>query len=94
MGGSDPADSDDEVVTFAGGVCNSADDFAIDEERLAPTVLDLWDGANFPIARALAWCGWAVATYDTAISNSHDLSKPALQDQLISEVAKYDFIYA
>ena len=82
MGGGDPTASDDEVVAFAGGVCSSADYLALGDERSAPTCLDLWGGANFPIARALAWCGWAVAEYDTAISQDHGLLQPALQAQL------------
>jgi len=41
-----------------------------DKER--PVAWDIMCGPNFPVRKALRWCGWTVETFDTEISPDHD----------------------
>ena len=40
------------------------DEHEENEECPPPHVVDLLAGRNFPIARALSWCGWSVSVFE------------------------------
>ena len=42
-------------------------------------------GINTPVARALAWCGWEVLCWDTAISPEMDISDRQVQARIAQE---------
>jgi len=63
-----------------------------DKER--PVAWDVMCGLNYPVGKALRWCGWTVETFDTEISPDHDLMGKELRNRLLDEVDNVDALYA
>ena len=61
---------------------------AEDEQR--PVALDLMSGVNFPLGKALTWCGWYAESYDILIDKKHNMLEEATQAHLLEKVATTD----
>ena len=63
-------------------------------DREKPVAWDVMCGPNYPVAKALRWCGWEVEVFDTLISPDHDLLKKELRNRLLEEVDNVDALFA
>ena len=64
-----------------------------EEKPKIPTFLDLMSGPNYPLGRALSWCGWEGRSCDIVASCEHDLRKEKLHTELMEEVVSTDLMF-